>query len=146
MTGPKILVVEDDANVRELIRAQLGLAGFDVHTARSGREGLARAAQLGPQGIILDINMPEMDGFQVLESLRGEMAERRPPVLVLTARHAAGDVRRALDLGAKDYLTKPFTETQLLARVSRLLRAPLSAPAPEPEPAREPDSDHVLLL
>jgi DNA-binding response OmpR family regulator len=119
----RILVVEDDLGIRELIRTRLTLAGYDVHTARNGSEALSRIYALRPAAMILDINMPEVDGFQVLKHLQSE--GRRLPTLVLTARHAAEDVRLAVGLGAKDYLTKPFTETQLMARVSRLLRAPI---------------------
>jgi len=77
-------------------------------------------------GPVLDINMPVLDGLSVLEALKAGGCLF--PVLVLTARHARDDVRRAVSLGAKDYLTKPFTEAQLLARVARLLRAPVPAP------------------
>jgi two-component system OmpR family response regulator len=119
----RILVTEDDVGIRELIRTRLTLAGYDVHTARNGSEALSRISTLRPAAMILDINMPEMDGFQVLTHLKSQ--GKRLPILVLTARHAAEDVRHAVGLGAKDYLTKPFTEVQLLARVSRLLRPPI---------------------
>lgn len=124
----RILVAEDDADVRELIRTRLTGSGFDVHTARNGAEALERIRSMKPDAMVLDINMPVLDGFSVLEALQagGSLF----PVLVLTARHAADDVRRAISLGAKDYLTKPFTAEQLHARVARLLRA--SAPAPAP--------------
>ncbi len=124
----RILVAEDDSGVRDLIRTRLNAAGYDTHTAKTGVEALARLAELKPDGLVLDINMPELDGFGVLEALRTETWRLRPPVLVLTARHAADDVQRAVTLGAKDYLTKPFNENQLLARVARLLRKPLPAP------------------
>jgi two-component system OmpR family response regulator len=82
-----------------------------------------------PDGVVLDINMPGMDGFGVLEVIRSDVKLRHVRVLVLTARHAAEDVKRALSLGAKDFLTKPFNDGQLTARVARLLRAPIAAPA-----------------
>jgi two-component system OmpR family response regulator len=120
-----ILVVEDNYDVRELIRTRLNGAGYDVHTARNGEEALGRIPVVNPAAMVLDINMPEMDGFGVLAAMsRDRLAI---PVLVLTARHAADDVRRAVGLGAKDYLAKPFTEAQLQARVARLLRAPALA-------------------
>jgi DNA-binding response OmpR family regulator len=124
----RILVVEDDHDVRELIRTRLESAGYEMHTARNGSEALGRIAVVKPHGMVLDINMPELDGFGVLEALKTQGALF--PVLVLTARHAADDVRRAISLGAKDYLTKPFTEAQLQARVARLMRALL--PVAEP--------------
>ncbi len=125
----RVLVVDDDSNVRDLIRVRLDAAGYDVHTARTGLEAIDRIGELSPSAMVLDINMPQMDGFGVLAAMKKE--GKSLPVLVLTARHAGDDVRRAIDLGAKDYLTKPFNELQLLARVARLMRRPLpAAPAP----------------
>jgi DNA-binding response OmpR family regulator len=125
----RILVVEDDAGIRDLIRTRLNAAGYDTHIAKDGVEAMNRIGELRPNGVVLDINMPNMDGFSVLQAMR-DSPSRRPcaPVLVLTARHDAADVRRAVSLGAKDYLTKPFSDSQLLARVARLLRAPIAAP------------------
>jgi DNA-binding response OmpR family regulator len=118
----RILVAEDDRQVRDLIRAHLLSAGFNVRAVRDGSEALACLSTFQPNAMVLDINMPEVDGFSVLEALGA--AGNLIPVLVLTARHAADDVRRAISLGAKDYLTKPYSEAQLKARVARLLRAP----------------------
>lgn len=140
---PRILVIEDDAGVRDLVRTRLVLAGYDIHTAHNGAEGLRRVLELRPDAIVLDINMPEMDGFSVLRAMQ-ERSAVRVPVLVLTARHAVEDVRQAISLGAKDYLTKPFSEAQLLARIGRLLRAPIPPPpAPAPPPA---DNSNDLLI
>ena len=125
----KILVAEDDAGVRDLIRTRLGLAGYDVHTAKTGTEAIRRISELRPQALVLDINMPELDGFGVLQAIKTHWKGARIPVLILTARHATDDIMRAMSLGAKDYLTKPFTESQLLARVARLLRSPGAAQA-----------------
>ena len=118
-----ILIVEDDAGVRQLIRARLGAADYSLHVAHNGREALDAIDRYAPDAMILDINMPELDGFGVLEALR-ERKGGKPAIMILTARHAEDDVRRAMQLGAKDYLTKPFSEAQLLRRVSRLLRRP----------------------
>src|SRR5580693_3761603 len=96
----RILVAEDDSGVRDLIRTRLSAAGFDTHTAVNGVEALMRIGELKPDALVLDINMPEMDGFGVLEVLKDSPAATRLPVLVLTARHAADDVRRAVSLGA----------------------------------------------
>jgi DNA-binding response OmpR family regulator len=125
----RILVVEDDAGIRDLIRTRLNAAGYDTHIAKDGVEAMNRIGELRPNGVVLDINMPNMDGFSVLQAMR-DSPSRRPcaPVLVLTARHDAADVRRAVSLGAKDYLTKPFSDSQLLARVARLLREPIPPP------------------
>lgn len=142
-SAPRVLVIEDDAGVRDLVRTRLGLAGYDIHTARNGVEGLQRIYELCPAAIILDINMPDMDGFTVLKTMREQMPEVRTPVLVLTARHAADDVRRAVALGARDYLTKPFSEAQLQARMARLLRAPIPPP-PAPRQASDPSKDVLI--
>ena len=83
--------------------------------------------------------MPELDGFGVLTALKARPELKFPPTLMLTARHAPDDVRRAVGLGAKDYLTKPFSESQLLARVARLLRRPIP-PAPQ-----APDADSIMI-
>ena len=107
---PRIVVAEDDAGVRDLIRTRLDTAGYEVHVAHDGVEAVGRINAVRPDAVVLDINMPNMNGFEVLEAMRGRVFTRAIPVLVLTARHAGDDVRRAISLGAKDYLTKPFNE------------------------------------
>lgn len=136
---PRILVAEDDAGIRDVIRTRLEMAGYETHTARTGVEALKRVHELKPQGLVLDINMPELDGFGVLTALKARPELRFPPTLMLTARHTPDDIRRAVGLGAKDYLTKPFSENQLLARVARLLRPPIP-PAPQ-----KPSADNVMI-
>jgi two-component system OmpR family response regulator len=126
----RVLVTEDEAGVRDLIRTRLALAGYDVHTARSGRETVARIAELRPGALVLDLNIPEGDGFQVLEWLAN--AGVSIPCLVVSARNHPDDVSRAVAAGAKDFLNKPFTEAQLLSRVARLLRWRVEA-----KPSRE---------
>ena len=128
---PCVLVVDDDSSIRDLVRTRLNLAGYDVHTARTGAEAIESLAKPKFDALVLDINMPGMDGFSVLQAMReGVLVPRRVvPTLVLSARHAGQDVKRAIELGAKDYLPKPFNETQLLTRVARLLRTPKSAAA-----------------
>jgi len=122
----KIVVAEDDPNVREMVVTRLKVAGYDALGARDGGDAMRRTLSLRPAVVVLDINMPGMDGFSVLESLRSHRSTAK--VLVLTARHAAGDVQRAMSLGAKDYLAKPFNDAQLLSRVARLLRRPPEKP------------------
>ena len=125
---PRILVAEDDAGARDLVRTRLTAAGYDTHTAHNGLEAVQRARELRPDGIVLEINMPGMDGFGVLDAIRSDPNLKHTRVLVLTARHAGDDVKRAMSLGAKDFLTKPFNDQQLIARVARLLRAPGGPP------------------
>lgn len=134
MPAKSILVAEDDSNVRELVRTRLQLAGYGILTARTGAEAISRIRITPLDALILDVNMPEVDGFGVLRAIQGIPSIRRMPVLMLTARHAAQDVRLALMLGARDYLTKPFSEQQLVARVARLLRAPYAPPPSQPPP------------
>ena len=118
----KVLVAEDDSLVRELVRMRLAAAGYDAHTARTGKEVLQRMIVLRPDALILDINMPDMDGFAVLEAIRVEMPDLATPTLIMTARRAPDDVQRAVALGARDYITKDSLETKLLPRLSRMLR------------------------
>ena len=125
MPSKRILIVEDDLAILQLVRERLSRVGYQTHTARNGLEAISQLLALKPDAMVLDINMPEMDGFAVLQNLKAH--DLMLPVLVLTARHAADDVRKAVMLGAKDYLTKPFTEVQLLARVQRLLRPQVPA-------------------
>jgi DNA-binding response OmpR family regulator len=117
----RILVAEDDAGIREIIRTRLQMMGYDVCIARTGVEALNQIRALQPHALVLDINMPELDGFGVLKSFANAKASL-PPTLVITARNAAEDVRQAVSLGAKDYLAKPFSEAQLQSRIARLIR------------------------
>ena len=122
-TKAKVLITDDDAGIRDLLRDQLEAAGFETKVARDGHEALDRIASFRPDAMVLDLSMPGLDGFGVLQSLQDQAI--RLPVLVLTARHDASDVRKAVSLGARDYLAKPFTEAQLKARIARLLRTPI---------------------
>lgn len=124
---PRLVIADDSHDIRDLVRTRLGAAGYEVHTAKTGVEAVSRVLTVTPHAMLLDINMPVMDGFGVLEELKTR--RKVLPILMLSARHAEDDVRRAVALGAKDYLSKPFTEGQLLARVARLLRAPRSIDA-----------------
>jgi len=108
--------------MRELVRMRLAAAGYDAHTARTGKEVLQRMIVLRPDALILDINMPDMDGFAVLEAIRDEIPDLATPTLIMTARRAPDDVQRAVALGARDYITKDSLENKLLPRLSRMLR------------------------
>jgi DNA-binding response OmpR family regulator len=134
--GPRILIVEDDPMMAELIQTRLDLAGYRTVLARDGYEGLDRLRDHKPDAMVLDINMPRLDGFGVLEQMR--TLGNRTPTMVLTARNQSADVQRAIQLGARDFLTKPFEDHKLLSRVARLLRpAPARAdPGPGPRQSR----------
>ncbi len=116
----RILIIEDNEDLAFGLRNNLEIEGYEVETASTGKVGLRQAAEFGPDLILLDLMMPEMDGFEVLESLRKN--DDSTPVLILTARGEELDKVRGLRSGADDYVTKPFGLMELLARVEALLR------------------------
>ena len=119
MPGRRILVVEDDASILLGLQVNLEAEGYTVDTAVDGAKGLEKARE-GWDLLILDLMMPEINGFEVLQTLRAE--GNRVPVLVLSARGAEIDKVTGLDLGAEDYVTKPFSLAELLARIRTILR------------------------
>jgi two-component system OmpR family response regulator len=126
----RLLVVDDEPDIVELLSASLRFAGFEVGTAASGQEALSVAATFRPDLVILDVMMPGLDGFSVLSRLRGE--GHQVPVLFLTARDATEDKVRGLTTGADDYVTKPFSLSEVIARIGAVLRrarAEVEAPA-----------------
>ncbi len=114
-----ILVVDDKANIRQLLTDYLTKQDYRVVTATNGREAIYTARHESPDVILLDIMMPEMDGFEFLREYR---RERRVPVIVLTAREEEADAVLGLELGADDYVIKPFRMRELAARVKAVLR------------------------
>ena len=116
----KILVVDDDSNIAELICLYLVKEGFETEKASNGKEALRQMQRFDPNLVILDVMMPKMDGLEVLSRLR-EMG-CRTPILLLTAKGAVEDRVAGLDLGADDYLPKPFVMEEFLARVRAMLR------------------------
>jgi two-component system OmpR family response regulator len=116
-----VLVAEDDPFLLELITTRLDLAGFDTRGARDGSQALQRLSEFRPEALVLDINMPVLDGFGVLIQMQAQGLTERTPTMVLTARNSPDDVARAIKLGARDYLAKPFRDEQLISRVGRLL-------------------------
>jgi len=123
----RVMVVEDDPFLLELISTRLAIAGYEVRLAKDGRHALDNLADFRPDGMVLDINMPVIDGFGVLQHMKATGVIERTPTMVLTARNNAGDVQRAISLGARDYLSKPFKDDVLLARVARLFMKARSA-------------------
>jgi two-component system, OmpR family, response regulator len=118
--GRRLLVVDDEPDIVELLTASLRYAGFDVAGATSGRQALAEARRFRPDLIVLDIMMPDLDGFEVVRRLRGDGG--RTPVLFLTARDATEDKIHGLTLGGDDYVTKPFSLAEVIARIQAVLR------------------------
>jgi two-component system OmpR family response regulator len=116
----RLLVVDDEPNIRELLSASLRFAGFEVETAADGQQALALAETYRPDLLVLDVMMPGLDGFGVVRRMR--QAGRRTPVVFLTARDAAEDKISGLTLGGDDYVTKPFSLDEVLARIRAVLR------------------------
>jgi two-component system response regulator MprA len=116
----RLLVVDDDRALREVLRRALTLAGYEVRLAESGSEALGEVASGVPDAVVLDIGLPDIDGLEVCRMLRRE--GNRVPVLMLTARDAVSDRIDGLDAGADDYLVKPFDVDELKARIRALLR------------------------
>ncbi|MFV2009819.1 MULTISPECIES: response regulator transcription factor [unclassified Micromonospora] len=119
-TEAKLLVVEDDPNILELLSASLRFAGFDITTATSGSAALNAARERRPDLVVLDVMLPDLDGFEVIRMMRE--AGTRTPVVFLTARDATDDKIRGLTLGGDDYVTKPFSLEELTARIRAVLR------------------------
>jgi len=123
---PVVLVVDDETQIRRLLRVCLEAAGYRVEEASSGQEGITQAAQRRPDLVVLDLGLPDLDGVGVLKRLR---EWSRVPVIVLSVRDREEDKIAALDNGADDYVTKPFSTGELLARLRVALRH--AQPAPE---------------
>lgn len=126
----KILIVDDDPMLSELIGYNLEGEGYTIVRAQDGREGLAKFETEQPDLVILDVSMPKLNGWEVCERIR---AVSDTPVMMLTAQGREEDIVRGLDLGADDYLTKPFQVRVLLARIRAALRRVHLSPEPEPE-------------
>ena len=130
----RVLVVEDNADIAELLRHSLERAGHAVETRVTGTDGLAYARERAPDLIVLDLMLPGLDGLQVCQALRGSAATAGIPIIMLTARGEEADRIRGLEIGADDYVTKPFSPKELVARAAAVLR----------RAARPPTSASVL--
>ena len=120
---PFVLAVDDEEHITELVAMALGYNGFEVQRAATGREALAAVQQRRPDLILLDVMLPDLDGFEVARRLRSdERAGTRVPVIFLTARDATADKVEGLRLGVDDYVTKPFSIEELIERVKAVLR------------------------
>jgi two-component system chemotaxis response regulator CheY len=120
--GPRIFVADDDRAILDLITTRLDLAGYHTMQARDGWEALEGIYASRPAAVVLDIGMPRLDGLGVLRHLRKTPSFASLPVMMVTARNTPMEVRSAMELGARDFLAKPFEDAQLLSRVARMLR------------------------
>jgi len=126
MARKNILIIEDEADIREMLRLRLKKEGHDVLVADSGEIGLAVARERRPDLILLDLMLPIMSGFEVLRKIKAERTIARTPIIIVSARGEESDIVVGLELGADDYVTKPFNMTILMARINALLRPSLS--------------------
>ena len=118
----KILIVEDEANIRQLVRYNLEKEGFQVMEAADGLQGLRTAQKEKPDLVLLDLMLPGMDGLEVCRTLKGAPATSALPIIMLTAKAEEVDKIIGLELGADDYMTKPFSPRELTARIKAVLR------------------------
>lgn len=141
MSKKSVLVIEDEENLLEALRYNLEREGYQVHTVADGGDGLELARKLNPSLVLLDIMLPTLDGFEVCRILR---RESEVPILILTAKGEEVDRVVGLELGADDYITKPFSIRELVARVRNTLRrAQYLDAGPPPAAATEPDAYRV---
>lgn len=112
--GPQILIVDDELQIRRFLRISLEASGYQIHETDNGKDAILRTAQLRPDLVILDIGLPDMNGIEVLKRLR---EWTQTPVIILSVRDSDSDKVAALDAGADDYLTKPFSMEELMARI-----------------------------
>jgi two-component system phosphate regulon response regulator PhoB len=134
MSKKSILVVEDEEDIQQLVSYNLVRAGFDVDCADSGEEALQRVREKKPDLILLDLMLPGIDGSEVCRILRLEEPTREVPIIMLTARGEDDDVMAGLDLGADDYITKPFSPGVLVARIKAALRRKVKEATPPRDP------------
>ena len=134
--GKTILIVEDEQNIVDILSFNLSREGYDTLEAYDGATGLQLALEQNPDLILLDLMLPGMNGFDVCRKLRE--AGSAVPILMLTAREEEADKVLGLELGADDYITKPFAMRELMARVKANIRRVSMGPAPAPQPEAEP--------
>lgn len=122
MSLGKILIIEDESDVAELLAYNLSKEGYETFVTKDGIEGLRRSQELQPDIVILDLMLPGMDGWEVFRRLKNERATAHTPVIILIAKADEADKVLGLELGADDYITKPFSHREMLARVRTVLR------------------------
>src|SRR5437868_11803726 len=145
VTAPKVLVVEDEPNIRELVCLHLGLEGYACDGVGDGREALALAEATRFDLLVLDVMIPGLDGLALCRAVRNGRGNRDVPILILTARREESDKVVGLESGADDYLTKPFGVRELVARARALLRRPRQQTSGPPAAASS-TSDFVSIL
>jgi two-component system alkaline phosphatase synthesis response regulator PhoP len=122
MAGKHILVVEDEEDIRELLRHNLAKEGYTVSSAATGEEGLRRARAETPDAVLLDLMLPGVDGLEVCRALKRDKKTEKIPIVMVTAKGEEADIVAGLELGADDYITKPFSPKVLVAHLRAVLR------------------------
>lgn len=140
-TTQRILVIEDEESIRELVKLNLQLAGFEVLEAADGLEGFNKVVQEKPDLVLLDLMLPKMDGYELLPKI----TQRQIPVIVLTAMNGLKDKIKGFQLGTDDYITKPFESMELLARIRAVLRRSQQAGQQQKEAASTLEYDGIVL-
>ena len=126
----KALIIDDDRVLADVVAFTLRREGFEVIQAYDGAAGLARWAEAQPDLVVLDVNMPKMDGFEVCRRIRADKTRADTPILLLTVRGEEDDIVAGLEIGADDYIVKPFSPRQLVARAKAILRRAGGPPSP----------------
>ena len=137
MAKRSVLIIEDESDILDMIRLRLKKEGFDVFAADTGEVGLAVALERRPDLVLLDLMLPIMNGFDVLKKIKADRAIARTPVIIVSARGEESDIVVGLELGADDYVTKPFNMAVLIARINALLRRSVST---------DETTDHLLTI
>ena len=132
MANERILIVDDEEDVLELVRYNLDRSGYQIETAASGEEALSKARKNSPDLIILDLMLPGIDGLEVCKKLKSDLKTEHIPIVMLTAKGDEADIVTGLELGAEDYVTKPFSPKILIARVRRILHRAISRELEKP--------------
>jgi len=145
-TSPRVLVVEDERNIRELVCLHLGLEGYACEGLANGHEALARAEREHFDLLVLDLMIPGLDGVSLCRAVRRGGPNQDVPILMLTARRDESDKVLGLESGADDYLTKPFGVRELVARARALLRRPRQTSVASDEPVEPPVTIHGIEI
>jgi len=131
MTKKRVLVVEDEEDIQELLKYNLTKDGYQVHLAESGESGLQEARKILPDLLVLDLMLPKMNGLEVCRQLKGDSNTKHIPIIMLTAKGEETDIVIGLEMGADDYITKPFSVQVFLSRVKAVLRRNQEGEVPE---------------
>ena len=145
-TAPRVLLIEDERSIRELVSEQLRRAGYDCRSVGDGREGLQLLREERFDAIVLDLMLPHVDGLTICRTVRRQGANRDAPILMLTARITESDKVLGLESGADDYMTKPFGVLELTARIAALTRRVHRAQTQAAVPARRAVTAHQVAL